>query len=161
MNEMQLLSQPMQIIQTKMELAQCNKITERCGLSLSEQQMENIALRRINALQATGRVEFGESVLRKLIYAFCDSPYIRQAEYADTLAGLLDLFYYFKGECMEELTDDELIEAMRLIFDKAASGSLSFLANLDRKIMEEVARTGSLEGTPLEDGEIDWGDIDG
>ena len=161
MNEMQLFSQPMQIIQTKMELAQCNKITERCGLSLSEQQMENIALRRIDALQATGRVEFGESVLRKLIYAFCDSPYIRQAEYADTLAGLLDLFYYFKGECMEELTDDELIEAMRLIFDEAANGSLSFLANLDREIMEEVARAGSLEGTPLEDGEIDWGDIDG
>lgn len=161
MNEMQLFSQPMQIMQTKMELAQCNKITERCGLSLSEQQMENIALRRIDALQATGRVEFGESVLRKLIYAFCDSPYIRQAEYADTLAGLLDLFYYFKGECMEELTDDELIEAMRLIFDEAASGSLSFLANLDREIMEEVARTGSLDGTPLEDGEIDWGDIDG
>ena len=161
MNEMQLFSQPMQIMQTKTELAQCNKITERCGLSLSEQQMECIALRRIDALQATGRVEFGESVLRKLVYAFCDSPYIRQAEYADMLAGLLDVFYYFKSECMEQLTDDELIEGMRIIFDEAASGSLSFLANLDREIMEEVARTGSLEGTPLENNEIDWGDIDG
>ena len=161
MNEMQLFSQPMQIIQTKMELTQCNRMTERYGLTLSDQQMEQIALRRIDALQATGRVEFGESVLRKLVYAFCDSPYIRQAEYANTLAELLDLFYYFKGECMEQLTDDELIEGMRLVFDEAASGSLSFLANLDREIMEEVAQTGSLKGTPLEDGEIDWGDIDG
>ena len=50
--------------------------------------------------------------IKKLIEAFCDSPYIMQSNYEETLEELQDIFYFFKGEAMEQISDDELIEFM-------------------------------------------------
>ena len=48
--------------------------------------------------------------IKKLIEAFCDSPYIMQSNYEETLEELQDIFYFFKEEAMEQISDDELIE---------------------------------------------------
>lgn len=159
MNEMQLFSQPTQMMQTKKELARCNQITQRFGLTLSETQMENLAVHRFEALEHTGRVEFEEGILGKLIVTFCDSPYIQQSDYEPTLITLQELFYSFKKDCMEQVTDDELLKAMRLIFDEAARGSLEYLADTDRDTLYIAARTGSLHNTILEES-IDWEETD-
>ena len=124
MNEMQLFPQPMQIIQTKMELTQCNQMTERYGLALSDQQMEQIALRRIDALQATGRVEFGESALSHLVRAFCDSPWVERETWAETRAALQELFYLLRGEVQGSVA--ELAVAMASVFNKSG-GALTAL----------------------------------
>ena len=106
----------------------CEKRMEECGLSLTENQFHNLQQHRCQALQSTGRVEFGESILKKLICVFCDSPYVSQDNYEETLIELQDLFYYFKNESMEKLSDDELIEAMYHLFHAEAHGSLEYLA---------------------------------
>ena len=97
-------------------------------------------------------MEFGEGVLPQLARAFCSSPCIQPADYADTLAELQDLFYRFKGDCRERLADDELIDAMALVFQRTG-GSLEFLAGMEPEELCLIARTGSLDGTRL-DGEM-------
>ena len=82
-------------------------------------------------------MEFGGGVFQKLIYAFCDSVYIRQDNYADTLASLQDIFYLYKNESMDILTDDELIELMREAFDGECEGSLEYL---EETCLEQIAR---------------------
>ena len=95
------------------ELRGLNAVTVRYSLSLSEQQIANIVQRRVEALDATGRIEFGRGITKKLVEAFCDSPYIDQENYEETILDLLDSFYYFKNESEDRIPDDELIAIMR------------------------------------------------
>ncbi len=101
------------------ELRACNALTARYGLMLPEAAIGALAQKRADALSETGRVEFGESVIPKLIEAFCDSPYLMQDEYEAVLGELTDAFYYFKNESFDLLTDDELIAAMRTSYDES------------------------------------------
>ncbi|MDD3920131.1 MAG: DUF6323 family protein [Eubacteriales bacterium] len=143
-NEMALFIAKQQALQTVEALEACNDITLRYGLSLTLPQMQQLAQRRFAALEETGRVEFAEGILPKLALAFCDSPYLMQEEYADTLAALQDLFYYFKGEAHEQVTDDELIAAMKEAFDGRAQGSLEYLGGTSLEQLCHNIRFGDL-----------------
>lgn len=134
-----------QITKTMQELENCNQITAHYGLSLSNQQMQTLTQRRFLALKNTGRVEFGEGVLKKLIYAFCDSPYLSQNTYESTLLELQDIFYYFKSESLECLSDDELIAAMESVFNGKAHGSLEYLSGTSLEALCRALRTGAQE----------------
>lgn len=118
--------------QQKQELArvlECNKKMEQYGLALSEEEASNLMLSRKASLADSQRVEFAEGILPKLIHYFCDSQYITQDNYADTLDQLQELFYLYKNETQDELTDDELLEFMRNQFDDVCYGDLDYLAN--------------------------------
>lgn len=117
----------MQKLQTAAELRACNEITLKYGLSLSEEQIQNIVNKRFEALKDTGRIEFGHGILKKLIAEFCDSPYIMQDNYEDTILELQDSFYYFKNESNDLIPDEELISYMRNCFDGICQGSLEYL----------------------------------
>jgi len=132
-----LTSVSMQKIQTAKELRECNDFTLRFGLSLSEHQINNLVEKRFEALKDTGRIEFGKGILKKLIYEFCDSPYITQENYEDTILELLDSFYYFKNESMDLISDDELIVFMKQHFDTTCEGSLEYL---NGTTLEELCR---------------------
>jgi len=111
------------------EVRICNQISGAYGLRLSEGQMQILAENRIHSLKDAGRVEFGPGVLKDIVAAFCDSPYIYQENYEETLAGLQDIFYYFKSESMEGISDSDLIDSMARIFNGEAGGSLGYLAD--------------------------------
>jgi len=74
-----------------------------------------------------GRVEFGGGIITKIISSFCDSPYIMQNNYVETIDDLIETFYYYKNETMEEISDDELIEFMKEYFDNRCQGDLELL----------------------------------
>lgn len=57
-------------------LMQCNEKTESFGLSLTEEDAHELVLCRNASLKKYRRVEFGEGILDKLIFTFCDSQYI-------------------------------------------------------------------------------------
>ena len=99
------------------ELREVNTISARFGLRLSEQGMLALSQARTLALTDHGRVELGASAVRSIVDGFCDSPYLLQEDYETTLLELVDAFYYFKNACGEQLTDAELIEAMRARYD--------------------------------------------
>lgn len=120
----------MQKLQTSAELRECNEFTEKYGLSLSEQQIQNIVEKRFQALKDTGRIEFGKGILKKLIFEFCDSQYITQENYQDTILELQDSFYYFKNESLDLISDQELITFMKRSFDGVCQGSLEYLNDM-------------------------------
>ncbi|SHH78149.1 hypothetical protein SAMN02745823_00998 [Sporobacter termitidis DSM 10068] len=110
------------------ELRQTNALTGRYGLSLSDKQIADIVEKRFEAIEATGRVEFGHGIMRMLIGEFCDSPFIYQENYEETILELVDSFYYFKNESEDRIPDDELIKIMRRHFDTICQGSLEYLS---------------------------------
>lgn len=125
-----LVSSQAQALASQQSLARCNTLSLRYGLSLSPAQWEALQRDRQESLVRAGRVEFGEGVLPKLVYAFCDSPYIARDEYAAALSALQELFYQFKNELGHALSDEELVDAMARLFHHRAQGSLEYLENL-------------------------------
>lgn len=135
-----LVPRDVQIANTVKDLQICNRLTESCGLALSPTQMLVLAERRVEALRATDRVEFGEGILKKLIIAFRDSPYLSQHSYEETLTELQDLFYQLKNETRDRLTDDELLERMKYAFNGRAQGALELIEQFLER--EDEAGTG-------------------
>ena len=144
-----------QLSATVQELSGCNRITARYGLSLTRAQMEELAVRQAETLRNTGRVEFGGGVLKRLAEAFCDSPYVMQDEYAETLEELQTLFYHFKNESAEQISDGELIDAMKTVFNGRAQGSLEYLAGTALEDLCRTARGGQTDPEPEPDEEED------
>jgi len=127
-NKFSLMPVDLQKLQMMAELRECNDLTMKYGLFLSEQQILDLTERRFAALKDTGRIEFGQGIIKKIIEQFCDSPYIMQKNYVDTILELQDSFYYFKNESMDRISDDELIEFMKRHFDGICQGSLEYLS---------------------------------
>ena len=114
-----------------------NSFTAKYGLELSEEEAELVVRERWNSLKEQQRIEFGEGILSKLIFEFCDSPYINRDNYAETLISLQEIFYLYKNESMDLFTDDELIEYMKNAFDNECQGSLEFLEDT---VLEKLGR---------------------
>lgn len=114
-----------------------NEYTRQFGLSLTENDIHELMVRRRECLSEHQRVEFGRGIIDKIIFAFCDSDYIYQENYVETISRLQNIFYMYKNESMDELTDDELIDIMRAAFDDECGGSLEYL---EETYLEHFAR---------------------
>lgn len=133
----------------EMEIAnikKCNEYTSKYGLVLSDNQISNLLERRKETLKETGRIEFREGIVDKLIKEFCDSPYINKENYAETLYELIEIFYEYKNETMELIADDELIEFMKKSFDEICQGDLEYLSGTVMYRMRENL----LSGKPID-----------
>lgn len=123
-----------------------NRYTDRFGISLSEQDAKQLLEARMDRLRQEERIEFREGILPKLIFAFCDSPYIDQRNYKDTLEALQAMFYMYKNESLDELSDDELIEFMKTEFEGECQGSLEYLENTSLERFCRWIRSGRPSG---------------
>lgn len=119
-----------------------NEKTMKYGLSLTPEEAELIIKARNNTLKDQKRVEFGETILPWLIYAFCDSQYIDSSNYADTIARLQDIFYTYKNELLDELNDTELLNVMREMFDEVCYGDLDYLEGSCLNAYSKAVREG-------------------
>lgn len=124
------------------EIMKCNDMTARFGLELTERQAAQLVETRAFALKTAGRIEFGGGVIQKLIYAFCDSPYLMGQNYESTLHELVELFYYYKNETENRFSDDELIDFMKKAYDGPCAGSLELLAGRELYRLAENLRWG-------------------
>lgn len=119
----------LQTQQTQQALQQMNDRVAGHGLTLRPEDIRWLTGQRQVHLQGSGRVEFGAGVLPKLLFAFCDSPYIHPADFAVTLDTLLACFYQLKNESMEAIPDDELVDFMKQHFDGSCHGSAELLTD--------------------------------
>ena len=126
------------------EILEVNKYTEQFGLYLTEAEATILVMERKESLRKQERIEFGESILPKLLFSFCDSAYLYQYNYADTMCRLQEMFYEYKNECMDEVTDDELIQFMRKSFEGECQGDLD---RLEDTCLELFARRQKEHGT--------------
>lgn len=107
----------------------CNQDTAVYGLVLTQEQAVALAHTRTSALKDTKRIEFNSGIIDKLIMAFCNSPYISNENYEDTLHELIGMFYDFKNDTWDAVTDDELISFMKKAFNGRCRGSLELLSS--------------------------------
>lgn len=109
------------------KVLETNQVTGRFGLTLSQQDAELIVQERNHALREQKRVEFGEGITSRIIYEFCDSSYIDQSSYAATIVRLQEIFYLYKNEMQDEITDDELLHFMKEQYEEICFGDLGYL----------------------------------
>lgn len=64
------------------------------------------------------------------------------SNYADTLKELQDIFYLFKNESKDKLTDDELFTFMREQFDDVCAGDTTYLADTCLERFAQAIRAG-------------------
>jgi hypothetical protein len=119
-----------QLATREQSLIKCGAELERFGLHLSRQEIKTLVVAEQETLIACGRLELGEGILPRLIHAFCDSPYILRADTFDTLNALQELFYAYKNDLDDALSDDELLEAMHKLFHNKAQGSMLYMENV-------------------------------
>ena len=109
------------------KVIETNQYTQKFNLALTEEDAKLLGQERKNSLETQQRVEFGEGILAKLIYEFCDSSYIYQDNYVDSIGRLQEIFYLYKNEALDEVSDDELIDYMKHAFDGECEGDFDYL----------------------------------
>ncbi|NLL77976.1 MAG: hypothetical protein GX235_12160 [Clostridiales bacterium] len=120
----------------------CNEKTQKFGVALTGEEARMLVQCRYEVLKKQRRVEFGEGILPQLIQAFCDSQYIDQNNYAETLADLQEIFYLYKNESEDNLTDDELIAAMKELYEGICFGSVEYLQDTCLERFAHAIRAG-------------------
>ena len=124
------------------KVIETNQYTEQFGLTLSKEDAQLILNHRKTTLREQKRVEFGEGIAAKIIREFCDSEYIDQRNYVDTIVRLQDIFYLYKNEMNDEITDDELIHLMKEQYENLCFGDLDYLENTCLSDFAQAIRAG-------------------
>lgn len=119
-----------------------NTMTNRYGLMLTPEDVSAILAARKDTFIQESRIEMGKSIIPKLIETFCDSPYITQNEYRDHIIRLQEIFFHYKNETNDELTDEELLTIMREQFDESCYGDLDLLEGTILELFAEAVRRG-------------------
>ena len=137
-NWMVLLQQETQMA----KVMEMNRVTEKYGLVLSEQDAKLIVSERANALREQRRVEFGGGIVPRIIEEFCDSDFIDQSNYAETMIRLQEIFYLYKNEMQDEISDDELLHLMKEQFETICFGDLDYLEGTCLNNFSQAIRAG-------------------
>jgi len=158
--EIMNISSPLILQQAVAEIEKCNDFTSQFGLMLAHRDAVELVETRALALKNNGRIEFGGGVLDKIIREFCHSPYISMYNYAETLHDLTEIFYFYKNETLDLLSDDDLLKFMKDSFDGKCQGSLELLAGRALANMARQLRYGDdmNESEPLTNAEEDEDD---
>ena len=152
----------MQILSGQNQLAKViatNQVTEKFGLVLSEEDAKILVNEKSKSLKEQKRIEYGESILPKIIYEFCDSDYISQRNYVETIGRLQDIFFLYKNEMMDEISDDELLHFMKEQFETVCYGDLEYLESTCLDVFAQAIRAG-YQGYHVTEGKSEYGKFD-
>ncbi len=67
---------------------------------------------------------------------------IQQNNYVDTVVRLQEIFYLYKNEMQDEITDDELLHFMKEQFELICFGDLDYLENTCLANFAQAVRAG-------------------
>lgn len=154
-NWMQILSEQNQLA----KVIETNQVTEKFGLVLSEEDAKLLVNEKSESLKEQKRIEYGESILPKIIYEFCDSDYISQRNYVETIGRLQDIFFLYKNEMMDEISDDELLHFMKEQFETVCYGDLEYLESTCLDVFAQAIRAG-YQGYHVTEGKSEYGKFD-
>ena len=111
------------------------------GCNLSNREVEEVVRTEAAYLAESGRVCFGEGVSARLIRAFSDSAYFT-GDAANTLMDLVESFYELRDDLPAQVTDQEIVEALRDCFNGEAAGDVGLALSLSKDSLS------SCEGIP-------------
>lgn len=141
------------------QVRETNGYTEKFGLCLSEDDAKLLLAEKNRILRQERRVEFGKGILPRIIYHFCDSSFLTQENYAETLVRLQEIFFCYKNEMMDEISDDELLCFMREQFEEVCYGDLDYLEGTCLEIFAQAIRAG-YRGYQTSGGRGEFGQFD-
>lgn len=124
------------------KIIEANRVTAQYGLSLTEEEAKLILRERTDSLREQKRVEFSDSITPRIIYEFCDSDFIDQNNYVETIIRLQEIFYLYKNEMLDEISDDELLHLMKEQFEEICFGDLDYLEGTCLNIFSQAVRAG-------------------
>ncbi|MCR4837967.1 MAG: DUF6323 family protein [Eubacterium sp.] len=130
---------------------------------LSRQDAELLVKAKHQTLKELRVVELGDTILQQLHYLFCDSGYIMQKDYRDTLIRLQEIFFRVRDEVWDLITDEELMDTMHEYFEKRVGGDLDaldvFMDEYSQTLRADVSRKDGREkdqsGWTIEDMKLD------
>lgn len=120
------------------EILAFNNQSAQYGLTMTTQQAIALTESCKDSLKRNRRIELNGNIIIRLISSFCDSPYISQQDYEETLHELIDLFYDFKNDTWDMITDNELIEFMKEAFNSNCCGSCEMLAEELMRLSQHI-----------------------
>lgn len=124
------------------QVHETNARTEPFGLCLSQKDAELLLVEKKRILREERRVEFGQSILPQIIDLFCDSSFISQDDYVGALVRLQEIFYLYKNEMSDEVSDEELLNFMKEQFETVCYGDFDYLENTCLEIFAQAVRAG-------------------
>lgn len=101
------------------------------GCNLSNREVEEVVRTEAACLAESGRICFGEGASALLIRAFSDSAYFT-GNVANTLMDLVESFYEMRDDLPAQVTDQEIVEALRDCFDGEAAGDVGLALSLSK-----------------------------
>lgn len=107
-----------------------NDKTKEFGLTLTEEQIENLIDIRKYALADNSLLELGSNILEDIILEFYTSPYISKIDYDETLYELVNIYYTLRELFNYHIPDAYIIKLMHEHFDDDAYGSTELLVKL-------------------------------
>lgn len=127
------------------DILKLNLVTEKYGLILTKDDVQKIIKNKKEILNDMKRIEIRDVIIQKIILNFYDSSYIDKYNYADTVSEIIRVFYIYREEFENILTDDEIIKHMKDGFEGICAGSVLLLeTNYLSKLKENI--TGDLYG---------------
>ena len=149
--ELQLFYEENKLEQTS-KLLESNTFSEKFGVILTPGEAKELIEAEHDTLKESGRFSFDGGILKELIYTFCDSAYLYQDNYLESLMELERIYYLYKNESMDEQSDRELLDYMKNAFEKTCEGDLDYLEGtvLDKYAREIRERCSSFKGKAAE-----------
>lgn len=117
--------------------AALERAVRETGLSLTVEQVRDIAETEIACLTACERISFGESAAVRLVREFAASSFIVESNAAEVVAELMEAFYELRETFSASITDVEILEALRESFDGDAAGDVDFAALLAADLLSK------------------------
>lgn len=134
-------------------LLEINSTTQRHGLIVTEIIAKEIAEARRQSLKDNDRVDFSSDTTARLVKAFSESYYITQETFSETIAEIIELFYFLKNEINDVLSDDDMISEMLIVFNETCFGVMEIMQS---KGVEKIIRKYRFGDTEIwDDYEID------
>lgn len=136
------------------QLLALNPRLEKLGLMLTQEQAKELTAAFRTALRSSGRAEPGRSILPLLTETFAGSPYIGAGDLVRCISELQDVFFFFKNE-LPDIPDEELLSALRMLYDGRAGGDAELLASFSPGKVLFTVYTGRLpDMTDEEEGDL-------
>lgn len=127
------------------DILKLNLVTERYGLILTKDDVQKIIKNKKEILNDMKRIEIRDVIIQKIILNFYDSSYIDKYNYVSIISEIIRVFYIYREEFENILTDDEIIKHMKDGFEGMCAGSVLLLeTNYLSKLKENI--TGDLYG---------------
>ena len=125
------------------KLIKLNDESINYGLVLSENDVNNIMKHTNETLTKIGCIETSTSSLEKIIEIVYSSPYTDKENYVENINDMQEIFYYFKSEVLDLISDDEVIEILEKTYEDKKGEMFQIQGAID-DFAKEFKLTGGL-----------------